>query len=1189
MGKILDRFEALTHRNEDEVKQNFLIPLLQDFLGYDLTEIIPEQKYPARKVHSGVYKIGDTKGLINKPDYVVCIDGDLDKPNFLIDAKGPKEAINNHLDQIKSYTLSVGVNLIVMTNGQELLVLNSNEPLFSARNLHELEVGFDELYRILSRDSQSSKTLHQIIASINYSIALGLSAADVEEADKLRRQAFIQGFRSYLESVEVDFAAWQLPYGSVLLKEMDVKPIDPEVLYSLRLDYRASEVASGPSYSCNQLLNDFNARVRVVLGESGIGKTTLLRYLAHSESSKTLRLEQARIPVYIRLRQVNTGSTLEMLIQRELQSRGYSCTSLFSDLARYDFLLLLDGYDEIPEAMKASVTNEITALSRSSTCVITSRPKEVLSLPAIDWFTIIPLDLSRIGRVVREYLPEDHEKFFQEVEVRGLQEEMSNMLLLTLMLFLFSKEHSLPSITGLIGQRIVAHIYEWTGLRSGGRELDPSRFDEMLAVIAFHSTNSGDVELHRETVQGLLVPVLDRYQSERLVDGSWTIGKAIEELIRTGLIVETDNRISFWHSIFRDYFTSIALAKRLREDALWLRGIRQQWNWTKAIEGASLFLDDASSMVSELLDDTWLAASCLLHANYVDDACHSALVERLVERCNSPVNEIRDRATYFLAKLNESGLIHSTFVELFASSAHVDVRMTALEQISRKGDESARQLVLKHLDWKEGGGLFRYGSQVSVARALVNFGEEDLVLIARVWENKASLVDLYALEEVCLKLLRQGQMTCALLSELERIYLDVLNTRDRSYYASSLARILVEAKDETFVDALLTSLDRPDPEFTFSGRHTEEMLSAYESESVVQKLRIITGDRNRGKEVRERCGRVLLKSKAKVSVDVFEELVSSDLPELQKIAVQALGRYPMSIVRERVESYFDSKDAQLQNESLSLIVENGELPSRLRERRMPKELYWPSLYTIVEAIARFAVIEGAELLDRIDEQVIQKGEEQHLVRSMVRANASIGRLDSAERLILAKYYEAEDLVFQGEFDLVRVLESVVVCRPAFATKVLLDAFEYIRRRTPSAGHFIEEKFIESVEQIPTPELKETLKKMVAIEIDRHRADEKYYMNIERLFRAFTKIGSDADRVWTLEVLEHNPYWNLIDKKRAIQCLGRYGTEDDLVVIQGVAREYPTSELVIVTCLDAYESILRRAGIRREVTDRDLFG
>ena len=39
---------------------------------------------------------------------------------------------------------------------------------------------------------------------------------------------------------------------------------------------------------------------------------------------------------------------------------------------------------------------------------------------------------------------------------------------------------------------------------------------------------------------------------------------------------------------------------------------------------------------------------------------------------------------------------------------------------------------------------------------------------------------------------------------------------------------------------------------------------------------------------------------------------------------------------------------------------------------------------------------------------------------------------------------------------------------------------------------------------------------------------------------------------------------------------------------GFAQEYPADELVIATCLNAYEAILRRAGIRREVTDTDLF-
>ena len=168
------------------------------------------------------------------------------------------------------------------------------------------------------------------------------------------------------------------------------------------------------------------------------------------------------------------------------------------------------------------------------------------------------------------------------------------------------------------------------------------------------------------------------------------------------------------------------------------------------------------------------------------------------------------------------------------------------------------------------------------------------------------------------------------------------------------------------------------------------------------------------------------------------------------------------------------------------------------------------------------------------------------------------------------------------------MESVVVCRQPFATKVLLDAFAYIRQREPESGHFLEEKFIESVEQVPTSELKEALKEMVHLEIERRRSNDKYYMNIERLFRAFAKIGTDVDRSWTLDVLEHNPYWNPIDKKRAIECLSRYGTQEDLLVVQGVAQEYPADELVIATCLNAYEAILRRAGIRREVTDTDLF-
>lgn len=1189
MGRILERFEGQKYRNEDEVKQNFLVPLFQEFLGYDLKEIIPEQKYPAREVHSGVYKIGDSKGFINKPDYVVCLDGDLDKPKFVIDAKGPDESIDDHLPQVKSYTLSVRVNLIVLSNGHELHVLDSNEDLFRASNLHELEVRFDELYRILSRESQSTKTLKQIIASINSSIALGVSAADVDEAERLSRQARIQGFKAYLERVRTDYGTWQLPYDGVHLEEMDVQPIDPVALYSLQLAHESRDEVSSRVYSCNELLNDFTGRVRLLIGESGIGKSTLLRYVAHSEAIRTLGLEQTRIPVYVRLRQVGVGVSLESIILRELEGRGYRCAALFTELSRYEFLFLLDGYDEIPKAARGNIDSEILAISRLSTCIVTARPKEAPVLPVVESFAIVPLDLGRIGRVVRQYLPSDHEKFFREVEARGLAKEMGNTLLLTLMLFLFKKERALPSSVGKISQRIVSLVYEWTSARKGGLDLHPSQLDELLGEIAFHSTQFGLVDVQRDIAGGLLRTGIDRLKKEQIIDGSWTTSRAIEELASTGLIADSDNGISFWHSMFQDYFTSIALAERMKDDVSGLGAIHQDANWTRAIEGAPLFMDDASMMISALLADVWMAATCFLNAQHVADATVSALVERLVERAGSSIVEIRDRAMYFLSKLNHAGRVHNWFREAFDSSPFVDVRMTALEEVARKGDEEARRLVLSQLDWDEGGGVFRYSSVVSVARAIVHLGGSELARIATLWGTRASLWDSYSFENICLNLLRQGKMTPELLSGIERLYLDSFGDHKRSMIASSFARVLSEALDESFVDDLILSLEKPDPEFTYTARHSREILTFYKSNLVLEKLQAVVRNKERSKEIRVQCAEILQESKADVPLAMFDELTSSEHLDVQVAGVRAFSRFPKEVVRTRVENFIVSAQPELQNAAIVVVINHGELAKWLREKRLPKMLYWPSLHTIVEGIANHAIVDGSDILDRIDEQVLQKGEERHLVKSMTWANASIGRFEKAEHLLLSEYYDADQLVRRGDYELARLMETIVVCRSEFATRVLLDVFALLGMRPPRGGHFLEDRFIESVEKVGTTELKDALKELVEHEIERRRVDEKYFMHIERVFRAFTQIGSKEDRRWILDVIASNPFWQPMDKKRAIECLARFGEMVDLDVIRMVAKEYPKNELVITTCLYAYESVLRRSGIRREVTELDLLG
>ena len=73
MGRLYDEFGTVTFRNEAEVSQNFIQPLLMNYLGYESREIIPEHSYPVKHIYSGVsFGKDGSKSLHHRPDFVVC-------------------------------------------------------------------------------------------------------------------------------------------------------------------------------------------------------------------------------------------------------------------------------------------------------------------------------------------------------------------------------------------------------------------------------------------------------------------------------------------------------------------------------------------------------------------------------------------------------------------------------------------------------------------------------------------------------------------------------------------------------------------------------------------------------------------------------------------------------------------------------------------------------------------------------------------------------------------------------------------------------------------------------------------------------------------------------------------------------------------------------------------------------------
>jgi predicted type IV restriction endonuclease len=164
MGKISERFSQLVFHNEAEVSQKFVIPLLVEFLGYGVEEILPEFLLPSFDIPLNREKVINSE-VVNagiKPDYIIALNGDISKKIAILDSKGPNENLNLYLQQLIAYCIALKTNLIAITNGKEFQLLDANEVIFKANDLEELDLRFEQLRKLLHKENISLSFLERI-------------------------------------------------------------------------------------------------------------------------------------------------------------------------------------------------------------------------------------------------------------------------------------------------------------------------------------------------------------------------------------------------------------------------------------------------------------------------------------------------------------------------------------------------------------------------------------------------------------------------------------------------------------------------------------------------------------------------------------------------------------------------------------------------------------------------------------------------------------------------------------------------------------------------------------------------------------------------------------------------------------------------------------------------------------------
>jgi len=706
MGIVFERFGSNKYNNEAEVNQNFIVPLLIELLGYSRNEIIPECYFPVfdAQVNRDKSRKSDKFPEKQKPDFVICIES-LENPKFVVESKAPSEDLAKHEPQSRAYVIGVKVNIIVLTNGVEFRIYYVNDLIFEAKNIEELDLKLDSLKQILSRDSHIFRSSLEIVRSIDPKKSLSKTILQKIDEETNRKRLKISNFISYLDRVYDEFKNWQIPSEFQLGDDFNFQQYMPDKLLRFQNydpnDSSFSNIKDRETYTLSDIEEKIKSKNRIFIGHSGIGKTTLLKYLTWVKSNECLKYQNTLIPVYIQLRNFGLNNSIQSLILYSFAERGLNISEVqFRDyLNKNEFLFLFDAYDEVKETYVEDLQHEIMQFlnvckHKSHKIIITSRNIRIPRISHSSLFYVCPLDEAQIQELSKQYLGEDYSKFYYQIKIKDLQKESQNTLLLTLMIFIYKKNDFIPTSKTKIIKTVIDNIEKW--------EIDkPKRFEyvipwdiktKILSELAFESAKKREsLSLTKQETNEIMYPLIGHYERSREISYRVERQSLINNLIGTGIIYENIDGISFWHTAFLEYFASKSLAEKYIENPAILEEVKARLWWEYIIVGAAGFLNDSTQYIKNVLKtNLYLASSCLLESKSIDCDLVNKIKSELTANCESSIYEVRQRGIYFLSKIEEKYPSDLLF-EILDKSPYSDVKQIALESIAKNKTEKAKK------------------------------------------------------------------------------------------------------------------------------------------------------------------------------------------------------------------------------------------------------------------------------------------------------------------------------------------------------------------------------------------------------------------------------------------------------------------------------------------------------------------
>jgi hypothetical protein len=349
-----------------------------------------------------------------------------------------------------------------------------------------------------------------------------------------------------------------------------------------------------------------------LLGEPGAGKSTALQFIglcfARADENwhrERLGIQRPYIPILLDLQarayaiagQKTLWDALRMEVRERLQCAEDEAEALLRAWRQEPgplkpgLLVLLDGLDEVPEALREAVRERIQrfAQSRAGWVILTSRPAGFQPLPGLREYLLKPFEDPEaealpylrgwLAALKPEWTAEEAGARARELLERmrahpALRRLLDNPLLLRLSAQHYAQAGEIARSRADLYRLWVEEAWE-RARRRGAKEEEKPRFLEALQALAWHLHTGGGNE------EADLLQALQRFGPAQ--DGAEAEGLLRRLREQTGLLARLSeaedgkarHRYVFSHQTLREYFVAL----RLKE--AWERDARRAWRFLR--------------------------------------------------------------------------------------------------------------------------------------------------------------------------------------------------------------------------------------------------------------------------------------------------------------------------------------------------------------------------------------------------------------------------------------------------------------------------------------------------------------------------------------------------------------------------------------------------------------------------------